>query len=182
MIRTSFHSHSEQVALLGSAAVIDPTKYPRRYDQLIARTRFQRGMVGVVRDDAFLRRKALADRAKLYTDLSMSDAAREIGCTIHTLKAIAKEFDISFRPQHQRDERDLAEIDTRGMNEREITKAVAALRRKRLDEQASKLTHLTMREAGNLLGITYDAMRKIAARAGLKFKPACTGRPCERLA
>lgn len=174
MIRTRFSSHAQQVAALGSAAVIDPVKFPRRFDHDRARARFDRGLTGVRKMDAYLRRKALAERAVFHTDLSMREAARLLGCTFDTLKTTAGEFGLKFNMALDDD----GSGTQRALSER---RAIAAKsRRSALADKAREHSDKTRRDAAKAMGVSYDVLRKLAAEFGLKFKSAHIGRPREQ--
>lgn len=98
-----FPSHSEQVKALGCAADFDPDKHPRRAAQLIARQRFEKGLsrqtgdsTKARQDAARAERAALAERAKWYADLTMSEAAKQLGISYSTVQKLKHEFGLSF--------------------------------------------------------------------------------------
>lgn len=98
-----FSSHAEQIQALGCAAMLDPKKHPRRFEQQRARERFERerrrpmdftkeGLQRAAED----RRRELADRASKLSHMTIAEAARVLGVTYSRVQKIKREFGLSF--------------------------------------------------------------------------------------
>jgi len=109
-----YRTHADQQSMLGCAAHLDPDKHPRRYALHKARTRMHGQDIAIVeetdgprtipdsrrehaaRQDA--ERRALAERAKLYSGLTMKEAAVALGISYERVKKLKTEFDLRFKP------------------------------------------------------------------------------------
>lgn len=94
----AFKSHTDQIALLGSAAVMDAEKFPRR--AALAAARAKRRPAHLPRPlvaEPLERRRNLAPRiAELAKTMSISQVERETGCSRTLLQRIAAENDFAF--------------------------------------------------------------------------------------
>lgn len=92
-----FNGHAEQRALLGSAAVLDPKKFPRRYQQ----HQRQQALAELDRkqqeDARKVGRERTAERAAFYCDLTMREAAAAMPMSYDYLRRIASEFGLKFK-------------------------------------------------------------------------------------
>jgi hypothetical protein len=112
-----FASHADQQSALGCAAHLDPDKHPRRYALHKARTRMHGQDIAIAeeadgprtildsrrehaaRQDA--ERRALAERAKLYSGMTMKEAAVALGINYEKCKKLRAEFDLRFNPGYR---------------------------------------------------------------------------------
>jgi len=112
-----YRTHDEQQAMLGCAAQLDPDKHPRRYALHKARTRMHGQDIAIVeeadgprtildsrrehaaRQDAD--RRALADRARECSHMTMKQAALALGINYEKCKKLRAEFDLQFKPGYR---------------------------------------------------------------------------------
>jgi hypothetical protein len=119
-----FASHTDQQAMLGCAAHLDPDKHPRRYALHKARARMHGQDIAIIeetdgprtildsrrehaaRQDAD--RRALAERARLRSHMTMKQAAAALGINYEKMKKLRAEFDLMFKPGYRGTPRKLA--------------------------------------------------------------------------
>jgi len=112
-----YRNHDEQQAMLGCAANLDPDKHPRRYALHKARTRMHGQDIAIVeetdgprtildsrrehaaRQDAD--RRALAERARTCSHMTMKQAAVALGINYEKMKKLRAEFDLMFKPGYK---------------------------------------------------------------------------------
>lgn len=194
-----FSSHAEQIQALGCAAMLDPKKHPRRFEQQRARERFERerkrpmdftkeGLQRAAED----RRRELADRARKLSHMTIAEAARVLGVTYSRVQKIKREFGLSFSdsvPQNREAEicqaaechstyNEVAAATglTRAYVLRVLHKHGVFLRQKEEDiealvERAKAMAGIGVdqKTAARRLVITQDRMREISEQFGIRF-------------
>ncbi|MGA4442573.1 hypothetical protein ACPA2N_25755 [Ectopseudomonas hydrolytica] len=90
-----YHSHAEQQAALGCAAVLDPIKHPRRYAKQQAREKFK----PLKRNNQPGSPKTPPDilaKAKALTHLHITEAARQLGVSRSVLERLRCDYGLAF--------------------------------------------------------------------------------------
>jgi hypothetical protein len=105
----SYSSHEQQQAAVGSAAILDAEKFPRRYALHVARQSMDNRShdpefvtepdeLGV-RAKSAKKRETLAQKAAQLSHLTLKEAAAELGIKCDKMRKLRAEFDLVFQPR-----------------------------------------------------------------------------------
>jgi hypothetical protein len=133
----SYASHEQQQAAVGSAAILDAKKFPRRHALYIARQSMDNRAHDPefvtepdepgVREKSAKKRETLAQKAAKLSHLTLKEAAAELGVKCDKMRKLRAEFDLVFQPRQPTNLIVLGQIESLGAEGLKIVEIAEAV-------------------------------------------------------